>query len=461
MKNKKIKMKGCGMPANVLQHFLELIYAGTHRTDAPKGYSYDSALSDARVKVYPKNNSNEVVVVHRGSEGLTDWMDNASYLAYGKVNGTTSYNLHRKKHKAAADKYGAENIIGVGHSRAGLYIQELDKEFPMKELITYNKAAGPSDILKINPSKQTDVRVGNDVVSLLAPTQLGNKTVTIPGTKNPFNLTGAHKPQELSKLGDQYIGLGLSGGGAKPKERTLPELKKLLEKYKKQLDRAENGFLYKTYTKNQFRSITQATDPHKKQLDVILWYISMIESRIEEYEKSGKDKPMAINFTNEDYGKYYPSKADLKKINEYKNLTNTATIERILKSLRKKEAKINAGKEYKNKYEADRVGLFLGALYRGGGLKDNLNDKLSSMSTWIDKKLFRDPPIPRKKDESWEIIHAPNMTTDKERFIDDIKSNTRMLDSGMSDWVSVPSYENEKMSKKMSKKTGKGLVLKF
>ena len=234
------RMTGCGMPANILQQFIDLAY--TKETDtAPPGYSIDKALSDERVKVYPKNNSKDVVVVHRGSEGLVDWVDNISYATQGKVKGTPSYNMHRVRHLKAVQKYGTENIIGVGHSRAGLYVQTLDKEFPMKEIITYNKAAGPTDILKILPKKQTDVRVGNDIVSLLTPTQFSGNRVVIPRTANLFDFKGAHAAPELSRLGTQYIGAGMG---------------ELMEKYQKQLKRVAKGYTYKGYAK-KFPGIPQ------------------------------------------------------------------------------------------------------------------------------------------------------------------------------------------------------------
>jgi len=63
---KKAKMKGLGVPANVLQEFIELSYKG-NTSIAPEGYSIDAPLSDSRVKVYTKNGSNDkdVVVVHQ------------------------------------------------------------------------------------------------------------------------------------------------------------------------------------------------------------------------------------------------------------------------------------------------------------------------------------------------------------------------------------------------------------
>jgi hypothetical protein len=207
-------LTGSGMSAPLLKEFIDLSYRG-NTSIAPAGWSIDAPLSDSRVKVYAKNGSNDknIVVTHRGSVGLDDWMDNASYMFRGKVKGTKTYNLHRDRHKRAIDKYGASNITAIGHSRAGLYLQELQKEFPIKENITYNKASGFHDIGRQNDPNQTDVRVGNDVVSLLAPLQRRNNAiVNISGTKNPFDFNAAHQTAEINKVGDQYIGKGRKRG---------------------------------------------------------------------------------------------------------------------------------------------------------------------------------------------------------------------------------------------------------
>jgi hypothetical protein len=207
-RSKKQPLIGNGMNANLLKEFIDLSYKG-NTSIAPEGYSIDSPLSDSRVKVYTKNGSNDknVVVTHRGSVGLDDWLDNATYLFKGKVKGTKTYNLHRERHKKAVEKYGAKNIIAIGHSRAGLYLQELQKEFPIKENITYNKASGFHDIGRENDPNQTDIRVGNDIVSLLAPLQKRpTNIVKIDGTKNPLDFNTAHQSSEIDKLGTTFIG---------------------------------------------------------------------------------------------------------------------------------------------------------------------------------------------------------------------------------------------------------------
>lgn len=277
---KKATLIGNGMNANLLKQFIDYSYLG-NTSIAPEGYTCDAPLSDSRVKVYTKNGSNDkdVVVTHRGSVGLDDWMDNASYLFRGKVKGTKTYNLHRERHKKAVEKYGAKNIIAIGHSRAGLYIQELQKEFPIKENITYNKASGFFDIGRQNDANQTDIRVGNDVVSLLAPLQKRpNDIVKIDGTKNPFDFNSAHQSSEIDKLGTTFIGKKeeMEGSGNKPilKLKTLDQLEKELKKYEKQLAKIEKGTgkPYKTLTKE---SVT----------DLII----LTKERIDSYNKTGND----------------------------------------------------------------------------------------------------------------------------------------------------------------------------
>ena len=253
---KKATLIGNGMNANLLKEFIDFSYKG-NTSVAPAGYSIDAPLSDSRVKVYTKNGSNDkdVVVTHRGSVGLDDWMDNASYLFRGKVKGTKTYNLHRERHKKAVDKYGAKNIIAIGHSRAGLYLQELQKEFPIKENITYNKASGFFDIGRQNDANQTDIRVGNDVVSLLAPLQKRpNTIVKIDGTKNPFDFNTAHQSSEIDKLGTTFIGKKeeVVGEGIQPRISGVNQIRKLLGVEQRRLQRIQNGI-----TKYKSKYITE------------------------------------------------------------------------------------------------------------------------------------------------------------------------------------------------------------
>ena len=180
------KKEGGALKADQIKEVLDLSY--TNKKDkAPDGYVLDKKLSDGRVKVYKDINSDQVIVAHRGSSGWKDWLDNAYYATTGNIKDSGTYKTHKKKHEKALDKYGAENVISVGHSRAGKYVEELNKEQPVKEVLTYNKAVGIHDAFQKNPENQTDIRSSRDLVSGLSPFQSSkNKVVTIPSKSFNF-----------------------------------------------------------------------------------------------------------------------------------------------------------------------------------------------------------------------------------------------------------------------------------
>jgi hypothetical protein len=230
---KSSEQSGGSLKASQIKKAIDLSYQGSKTTDAPKGYEIDKELSDGRVKVYKDVNSDQALVVHRGSSGTRDWIDNVRYGLTGQMKTTDTFKKHSKKHQKALDKYGAENIIAVGHSRAGKYVEELNKENPVKEVITYNKASGPSDLFRKNPKNQTDIRTDIDVVSALAPLQSHeNKVVTVPS--NSWNPLTAHGTTPLGKLGEKLLGKGFVGGVFNPKKLKVSEMRKFIKAFKKQ-----------------------------------------------------------------------------------------------------------------------------------------------------------------------------------------------------------------------------------
>ena len=201
-------------------------YSYNNKKDkAPSGYVIDKELSDGRVKVYKDLNSNQVIVAHRGSSGWKDWLDNAYYAATGNIKDSGTYKKHQQKHEKALDKYGAENVIAVGHSRAGKYVEELNREVPVKEVLTYNKAVGIHDAFQKNPKNQTDIRSSRDLISGLSPFQRSsNKVVTIPS--NSYNFLKAHGTSALSSLGNKLIGKGF-------KQMRVGDMRKFVKAFKK------------------------------------------------------------------------------------------------------------------------------------------------------------------------------------------------------------------------------------
>lgn len=203
----------------------------------PDGYVLDPSLSDERVKVYKDMNSDQVIVAHRGSKGWRDWLDNAYYGFTGDIRGSSTYKDAKSRQQKAIDKYGAKNVIAVGHSRAGKYVEELNKEEPVKEVITYNKAISTQDAFQSNPENQTDVRTKNDIVSVLTPFQSSkNKTVVIP--EGGWDLLKAHGTSALSSLGNKLIGKGV-------KQMRVGDMRKFIKAYKKAKYGEKSGNLRK------------------------------------------------------------------------------------------------------------------------------------------------------------------------------------------------------------------------
>jgi hypothetical protein len=226
------KKEGGALKADQIKEVLDLSY--TNKKDkAPDGYVLDKGLSDGRVKVYKDLNSDQVIVAHRGSSGWKDWLDNAYYATTGNIKDSGTYKTHKKKHEKALDKYGADNVISVGHSRAGKYVEELNKEKPVKEVLTYNKAVGIHDAFQTNPENQTDIRSSRDLVSGLSSFQKSkNKVVTIPSKS--FNLLKAHGTSALSSLGNKLIGKGIKRGGRfEPKGLRVGDMRKFIKAFKK------------------------------------------------------------------------------------------------------------------------------------------------------------------------------------------------------------------------------------
>lgn len=218
------KKEAGSLKADQIKDVIDLSY-NNKKDKAPDGYVIDKELSDGRVKVYKDLNSKQVIVAHRGSSGWKDWLDNAYYATTGNIKSSGTYKTHKKKHEKALDKYGADNVISVGHSRAGKYVEELNKEKPVKEVLTYNKAVGLHDAFQKNPKNQTDIRSSRDAVSFLAPLQRSaNKVVNI--SSNTLNPLKAHGTSALSSLGNKLIGKGF-------KQMRVGDMRKFAKAFKK------------------------------------------------------------------------------------------------------------------------------------------------------------------------------------------------------------------------------------
>jgi hypothetical protein len=176
----------------------------------------DKTISNTRVKTYTMEDSDDIVVVHRGSADLNDWVDNAAWLRFNLLTNSKTYKMHLKQHMKAVKKYnGAKNLVVMGHSRGALYAQQLYKDKLAKQLVTYNKPVNLYDIGKNlvsknkNDKNNTNIRTSNDLVSVGEKLLKDKKNdVVIPSESlNPLREHGAERLKELDD--DKLIGKGI------------------------------------------------------------------------------------------------------------------------------------------------------------------------------------------------------------------------------------------------------------
>jgi hypothetical protein len=142
----------------------------------------DSALTTREAAVYYNPATGEAVVSHRGTQGASDWLNNAA-LGVGLYKQTGRYQRGRDTQKAVNAKYGKENVITTSHSQSGALAHELNKEGLVNKSVEVNPARTPFQTVMKN---ETIVKSSLDPVSIFVPK---NKNVkVIPArTYNPLS----------------------------------------------------------------------------------------------------------------------------------------------------------------------------------------------------------------------------------------------------------------------------------
>jgi len=197
------------------------------KTTKVNDFHLDPSVSSKTTKVYHNSKTGQTVVAHMGTQGITDWGNNAVYALGGKwaYKKTDRYKEAKKVQDAAEKKYGSKNVSTIGHSQGGLQAELLGKN--SKETITVNKATVPFQN-KTN-ANQTDVRTQGDVVSALNPFQKRNKK-EIEVKSSSYNPLTNHGTDSLSALDkDQMIGEGMDF-----EDTTLETFQHQLDKFREQ-----------------------------------------------------------------------------------------------------------------------------------------------------------------------------------------------------------------------------------
>jgi len=191
--------KGGKISAPDLKGLLKQSYNSKNPRDY-KDYDVDKSLSGERVQVYVKKGTNEVFVVHRGTQGMYDWGNDLKALAGYDISNSDRFKHAEKIQKEAEKKYGAKNVSTLGHSLSGKIASDVGKN--SKEIITLNKFIPPMDLInpfrKKTPDNEYDIRSSLDPVSALLPFESGKNKFTIPSKS--YDTIAEHKTDILDRL---------------------------------------------------------------------------------------------------------------------------------------------------------------------------------------------------------------------------------------------------------------------
>lgn len=193
------------MKANIAKQLIEASYEKNAPPRIKNGWRLDDDLSKSEAKVYRNKNTNEAVIVHRGTQGLADWKNNLAYVT-GNYKRTDRFKTGQRIQRATEAKYGKENITTMGHSQGGILARELGKN--TKQIINVN----PAYMLEKPAKNEYTVRSSGDIVSgletvgsVLYPKLSRQQNITIAAPKRS-TILGEHSSDILDRLGKQELG---------------------------------------------------------------------------------------------------------------------------------------------------------------------------------------------------------------------------------------------------------------
>jgi hypothetical protein len=141
----------------------------------------DPQLTTREAAVYYNPKTGEATVTHRGTQGASDWLNNAA-LGVGLYKSTGRYARGKETQKKVNEKYGKENVLTTSHSQSGALAHELNKEGLVHKSVEVNPARLPNQKVMKN---ETIIKSSLDPVSIFVPKD--DKVKVIPGrTYNPL-----------------------------------------------------------------------------------------------------------------------------------------------------------------------------------------------------------------------------------------------------------------------------------
>lgn len=219
------KLKGGKISISNLNKFFSNSYSKKPDQNID-GYQLDENLTNDTAKVYHDPKTGHAVITHKGTQGASDWLNNAAY-ATGLYKYTNRYKQGKKTQKATEDKYGSKNVSTLGHSQGSILARELGKN--SKEIININ----PAYINEKPAQNEYNIKSTRDVVSALKP--VNSQDIAIKAES--YNPLTEHSYDILNRLDPtQMVGRG----------RPKILLKDLKQKVKQYLElHPEQTYLFK------------------------------------------------------------------------------------------------------------------------------------------------------------------------------------------------------------------------
>lgn len=188
---------GGALQIAVLQELLKASYSYDKKhPKSVRNFVPDNSLSGERVQVYVNKNNGRVVVVHRGSADINDWITNWQ-MANGYTGGAR-FKYSEKIQKLAESKYGKERITTIGHSLGAKLAETVGTN--SREVIAYNGPTTQYDLFTRQGKNVTKVRSSGDPVSALSPWRIhqpSDRNVTI--SNDSWNPLTQHSMDPLNE----------------------------------------------------------------------------------------------------------------------------------------------------------------------------------------------------------------------------------------------------------------------
>jgi len=172
-------------------------------------YMVDDEISNPTTQVYRNKNTDKIYVVHRGTKGARDWLNNFVYgLSPTMYKMTDRYKNAKATQDKALEKYKGYDIDVLGHSQGSKLAEMVSKDNKnVKNVITYNRPQGLFESMRSKPKNLHDIKTSFDPVSPLIPFQRGNQAKIIKSTT--YNPLTEHGTEAILREPDQMIGTGL------------------------------------------------------------------------------------------------------------------------------------------------------------------------------------------------------------------------------------------------------------